>query len=288
MRTRQEQASGAGAGGGLYELVTASRWILLAVFLACALAGYLLSGLMKRAYRADAVVVPVQAANQGLMSGLTGLLGSSALAGLGLAPSADKNEAKETLRSRVLLRQYIDEHGLLRQLCATDAIDCKPGATKPELDAERQMDDAIKLFRDDLLSVDEDTLTGVIHVSVTWYDRVAAAQWCNGLIDLTNQVMQSKTRAVAASRIKFLRQEYLQADTVNLQTSISALLQTELSRAADASSRPEYALRIVDPAAAPDDRYPVRPRKAVIGAASGIFGAIVALVVLRVRRRRTG
>ena len=275
-------------GGGLYQLVTASRRLLLIVFVVCAAAGYLLSGLMRSAYRADAVVVPVQAGTQGLMSGLSGLLGSSALAGLGLAPSADKNESKETLQSRSLIRQFITERNLLPQLCKSEAIGCDTKAPVTGLAAERQMDDAIKLFRDDLLSVDEDTLSGVIHVSVVWYDRVLAAEWCNGLIVLTNRLMQSKARDTAARRIDFLRLEYQSADTVNLQASISNLLQTELSRAVDAGTRPEYALRIVDPASVPDDRHPVRPRKAVIGAISGVLGALLALAVVGVRKRRAG
>jgi hypothetical protein len=273
-------------GSGLYALITASRRLLLIVFVVCAAAGYLLSGLMRRAYRGEAVVVPVQSAPQGLMSGLSGLLGSSAMQGLGMAPAADKNETLETLRSRALVRQFIGERNLLPQLCASKAIDCDDAAPAGGIAAERQMHDAIKLFRDDLLSVDEDQLTGVIHVSVVWYDRILAAQWCNGLIELTNRHMQSKARELAASRIGFLNQAYQRADTVNLQGSVSTLLQAELSRAADASTRPEYALRVVDPASAPDDRRPVRPRKAVIGAASGVLGALLALAVVGVRKRR--
>ena len=251
MTTAESTVASRRGGGGLYELVTTSRWRLLTAFLVCAAAGYLLSGLMRRAYRAEAVVFPVQPASQGLMSGLSGLLGSSALSGLGMAPSADKNETKETLQSHALLRQFINEHNLLPQLCKSKAIDCDAKAPTAGLAAERQMDDAVKLFRNDLLSVDEDSLSGVIHVSVVWYDRVVAAQWCNGLIELTNRLMQDKARTLAARRIDFLRQEYQKADTVNLQASISTLLQTDLSRAADASTRPEYALRVVDPRASP-------------------------------------
>ena len=285
--TETEATVHSGPGGsGLYELITTSRWQLLTVFVVCAAAGYLLAGLMRRAYRAEAVVIPVQSAPQGLMSGLTGLLGSSALQGLGMAPSADKNETLETLRSRALARQFIGERNLLPQLCASKAIDCDDAAPAGGLAAERQMHEAVKLFRDDLLSVDEDQLTGVIHVSVVWYDRVLAAQWCNGLIELTNRHMQGRARELAASRIGFLNQAYQRADTVNLQASVSTLLQTELSRAADASTRPEYALRVVDPASPPDDRRPVRPRKAVIGAASGILGALLALAYIGVRKRR--
>jgi uncharacterized protein involved in exopolysaccharide biosynthesis len=288
MTAADTAARGRSGGSGLYELVTTSRRLLLIVFVVCAAAGYLLSGLMRRAYRAEALVVPVQAAPQGIMSGLSGILGSGALAGLGLAPSADKNEAKEILHSRALLRQFITERNLLPQLCEAKAIGCSATTPATGLALERQMNDAVQLFRSGLLGIEEDTLSGVIKVSVVWYDRNQAAQWSNGLIELTNRVMQSKARDMTARRVGYLRQEYQRADTVNLATSISALLQTDLSRAVDANTRPEYALRVVDPASPPDDRHPVRPRKAVIGVASGVLGAFLALIIVGVRRRRPG
>jgi uncharacterized protein involved in exopolysaccharide biosynthesis len=272
--------------GGLFDLITWSRGILVVAFLVCGIAGYLLSGLMRTAYRAEAVTVPVQSANQGLMSGISGLVGSAALAGFGLSPAADKNEAKEILRSRALIRQFIEERNLLPLLCQAQAIGCDPAHPATGAAAVMQMNDAIKVFRDNAVSVDEDTVTGIIRVSLVWYDREQAADWCNTLIALTNRRMQDSARDLAAKRIRYLRQEYERADIVNVQSAISSLLQSEFSRAADASTRPEFALRVIDPATVPDVRYPVRPRKAVIGAASGVFGALLALLVVGVRSRR--
>jgi len=275
-------------GDGLFALIIASRRLLMIVFLACGLAGYLLSALMHRAYRAEALVVPVQSSTQGLIGGLSGLLGSTALAGLGLAPSADKNEALETLQSRVLIRQFITEQKLIPILCKSDAIDCDSPADSPALTAERQMDDAIDLFINHMLGVNEDTVSGAIHVTLIWYDRVQAAEWCNGLIALTNRRMQESAHDLAYRRIDFLKAAYARTDVVTAQAAIATLLQTELSRALDASTRPEYALRVVDPPTPPDDRYPARPRKVVLGAAAGVLGAMLALLYGYWRRRRPG
>jgi uncharacterized protein involved in exopolysaccharide biosynthesis len=274
--------------GGLFALIVQSRRVLLVAFFACGVAGYLLSFLMHRAYRAEALVVPVQSQNQGLISGLSGLLGSTALSGLGLAPAADKNEALETLQSRVLARQFIDEHKLMPILCKTEAIDCDKPADSPALTAERQMDDAIDLFVNDLIGVNEDTVSGAIHVSLIWYDRVQAAEWCGGLIALTNRRMQESAQDLTNRRIAFLKAAYARTDVVTAQTAIATLLQTEVSRALDASTRPEFALRVVDPPTPPDDRYPARPRKALLGAAAGVLGALLALLYCYWRNRRPG
>ena len=272
---------------GLFGLLLANRWRMLAAFLVCGVATYFLSLLMHRAYRAEALVVPVQSENNSLTGGLTSLIGATALGSLGFAPTADKNEALETLQSRVLVRQFIVERKLLPIICQAKAIDCDSAADTPELTAERQMNDAIKLFLDDLLGVNEDTISGAIHVSLVWYDRVLAADWCNGLIALTNRRMQESARDLTAKRIEFLKAAYARTEVVTAQTAISTLLQTELSRALDASTRPEYALRVVDPASPPDDRAPARPRKAILAAVAGALGALLALMYGAWRRRRS-
>ena len=286
MRAAGSDVEGEADRSGLFELVFSARRVLVIAFVVCGITGYLFSGLMRRAYRAAATVASVQSVNPGLAGGPSGLLGSLALTSLGLAPTADKNEAKEILHSRAVIQQFITERNLLPVLCKSGALDCDSAGSDGALAAERQMNDAVDLFRDNLLAVKEDTLSGMIYVSVVWYDRVLAADWCNGLIELTNRRMQGKARDLAAQRVKFLREEYERAEIVSVQSAVSSLLQAELSRAMDASTKPEYALRVVDRATVPDDRYPVRPRKAVIGAASGVFGALLTLAVAAMRRRR--
>jgi len=271
---------------GLFGLLLDCRWLMLTCFLALGLATYLLSYLMHKAYRAEALVVPVQNDNSSLSGGLGSLVAATAFTTLGLAPGADKNEALETLQSRVLARQFIVERNLLPILCKSDAIDCDSPADTPTLTAERQMNDAIKLFTDDLLGVNEDTVSGAIHVTLVWYDRALAADWCNGLIALTNRRMQESAHDLTSKRIEFLKAAYARTDVVTAQAAITTLLQTELSRALDASTRPEFALRVVDPATPPDDRKPARPRKAVLGAIGGVLGALLALAYGGWRRRR--
>ena len=271
---------------GLFDSIVASRLAMFIAFIVVAPIAYFAAGRMTRAYKAEALILPVESSAVGLAGGLSSLVGASALAGLGLSPSVNKNEAIETLRSHALLRQFIEERHLLPLLCRSEAIDCRTQRGDSSLILEREENDAVKLFRDDLLSVSEDTLSGVIHVSVTWYDRTLAADWCNGIIAMTNRRMQDKARDVAARRVQFLRHEYDRAEIVSLRASISTMMQSELGREMDAGTRPDYALRILDPAGVPDDRRPVRPRRAVIGAVSGVVAALLILGWTSLRRRR--
>jgi hypothetical protein len=289
MSGQNTRAHNAARSAGLVDIIWRDKWMLLAVFLFCGLSAYFLSGFMRRAYRAEALIIPTQSGNTGLLGGLSNLVGSSSLSGLGLAQDVNKNEALGTLTSHTLLEEFIKRRGIIAVLCRERAFVCYDETQGGSLAAERNMNSAVKLFQSDLLAVNEDQITGVIRVSIVWFDRQVASEWCNGLIALTNDRVQQKVRALADRRIAFLRQEYEKAAVVPVQTAISSLLQVELSKEMDAGTRPDYAFRIIDVASTPDDRYPVRPRRAVIGAAAACFGSLVALAVLaflRVRRAR--
>jgi LPS O-antigen subunit length determinant protein (WzzB/FepE family) len=289
MSGHNTQAHNSGADEGLVGLIWRRKWKLLAVFLLCGLSAYFLSGLMRRAYRAETLIFPAQSGNSGLLGGISSLVGSSAISGLGMAQDVNKNEAMGTLTSRALIREFIKQRGIVPVLCRERAVVCYDETHGGSLAAERNMNSAVKLFQSDLLTVSEDQVTGVIRVSVVWFDRQVAADWCNGLVALTNDRVQQKNQSMAERRIAYLRQEYEKATIVPVQTAIGSLLQLELSKEMDADSRPDYAFHIIDSASAPDDRFPVRPRRAVIGVAAGCFGSLVALAVfgfLRARKAR--
>jgi LPS O-antigen subunit length determinant protein (WzzB/FepE family) len=286
MSAYHEQSQNSAGGETLIGLIWRGKWILLAVFLVCGLSAYFLSGLMRRAYRAETLIFPAQSGNSGLLSGISSLVGSSALSSLGMAQDVNKNEAMGTLTSHALIQEFIKQRGIVSVLCRERAITCYDEARGGSLAVERNMNSAVKLFQSNLLAVNEDQITGIIRVSVIWFDRQIATDWCNGLIALTNDRVQQRTRSMAERRIAYLHQAYERATIVPVQTASASLLQMELSKEMDASSRPDYAFHIIDAASTPDDRYPARPRRAVIGAAAGCFGFLVALAVLAYLRAR--
>jgi LPS O-antigen subunit length determinant protein (WzzB/FepE family) len=286
MSLTNAHAQDSAGGESLMSLIWRFRWKLLLVFLVCGLSAWLLSWLMRPAYRAEALIYPAQSGNGGLLSGLSSLVGASALTSFGMAQEVNKNEALGTLTSHELIQDFIKQRGIVSVLCREHAIKCYDETRGGSLAAERNMNSAVALFQSDLLTANEDQITGIIRVSVVWFDRQTATDWCNGLIALTNDRMQQKARSMAERRIAYLRQEYEKATIVPVQTSIATLWQGELSKEMDAGSRPDYAFHIIDPASTPDDRIPVRPRRAVIGAAAGCFGFLVALAVFAFQRTR--
>lgn len=262
------------------------RWQLIVAFLVLGLLGYAGSWLMRPAYRAEALVMPAQSQTTGLLSSLSALAGTSGLLGFGLANDADKNEAMATIRSRVVLATFVVQEGLVAKFCSEKVIICAKKSIDAALSDERDLDESIRLIRDDLLSVGEDAATGIIHVSITWFNREEAAKWCNALIALTNSTMVARARGLAIDRVAHLTEELSKASLVSMQAAIGTLLQAELSKELDAGTRVEFALRFVDPASIPDDRYPVRPRRALIAVLAGSLGAAMWLAYCAFRARR--
>jgi hypothetical protein len=249
--------------------------------------GYLVAALlMRQAYRAEAVVMPREVSPSGMLAGLVGGALPDALGGLLKDQGVDKNVPLQTIGSAELLRRFLTEHDVIRVLCAAKAIDCNDAPHDPALNEDRTMHAAVKLFQDHILSVDENQLSGVVHLSVIWYDRRLAAEWCNQLIDMTNQSIQKYAADAASTRVKYLNREYGNTPLVPLQTAIGTLLTSELTKQVDAATRPDFAWRVIDRAYPPDDRRPARPLKWVIATVAGLLGMLMLLGVLAWRSVR--
>ncbi len=268
----------------LMTLITANRVKLAIALLAFGTAGYVIAAVfMRPAYRAEALVMPRQSAPSGMLAGLVG----QALPDIGLQrdQGVDKNVPLQTIASHGLLQTFIRDYAVIPALCSAHAISCADTRGSPALNQERMMNSAIKLFQEHILSVDENQLTGVVHVSVIWYDRKLAAEWCNELIDLTNHDIQTYAENTASVRVKYLKQEAADTPLVPLQAAIGTILQTELTKQVDAATRSDYAWQVLDRAYPPDDRRPARPLKAVIAAVAGIAGSLLLLAILAWRFR---
>jgi uncharacterized protein involved in exopolysaccharide biosynthesis len=268
-------------------VLKANRGKLALTFLGCGLAAFLVAAfLMRPAYRAEAMVMPRNVSPSGVLAGLVG----GALPDFLKDQGVDKNVPLQTIVSRALLENFLREYSVIRVLCAANAITCDDVPENPALNQERTMHSAVRLFQEHMLSVDENQITNVVHISVIWYDRKLAADWCNELIDMTNRSVQKYAADAASTRVRYLKQEYGNTTVVPLQTAIGTILETELTKQVDAATRPDFAWRVLDRAFPPDDRRPARPLKWLIATAAALMGALLLLAVLawRSSRQRSG
>ena len=104
------------------------------------------------------------------------------------------------------------------------------------------------------LGVDEDKVTRVVRVSITWIDRAEAAKWVNEYVAMANQDIQHRELETTMRRLDFLKNSLVQAESVELRDAISRLMETQLKTEMVVSSKPDYAFRVVDPGLIPDKK----------------------------------
>jgi uncharacterized protein involved in exopolysaccharide biosynthesis len=234
------------------------------------------SYLMRPAYRAEVVVMP--AGGEGRESMLSDIAnqagGLAALAGLDTA-NPQKIEFLETLRSSGLARKFVQEQGLVRVLCDARVAWCESGA---ESSAESNGNAALREFKRHILSVSEDKRTSVVRLSITWFDRKQAALWANEYVALANRELQRRAIAEPHQRIVFLERAAAATAVEGARSAIYRLMESQLKSEMFASTRPDYAFRVIDSAVPPDRKDKVRPLRAVIG----LIGAVAALALVYV------
>jgi uncharacterized protein involved in exopolysaccharide biosynthesis len=270
----------------LWDILWSQRWLVIGVTAFVAIVSIIVALLLTPIYRADATLAPVKAADT---SGLAGQLGGLAsLAGIRLGPATEDTNALAVLKSRAFAEAFIKDRNLMPVLYA-DAWDAEHQRWKDrDPDDEPTMYDALETFREDILSVQQDVVTGLVTVSIEWTDPQQAADWVNDLVKRINLQMRTRDLNEAEKNLVYLRQQYEQSDVVELRTAISHLIETELQTAMLARAREEYAFTVIDPAIVPGKRS--RPHRSLIvvvsTAAGGMLAVMIALLVHTLRRQR--
>lgn len=240
-------------------------------------------------YRAEALIRVADDASGSLAGALGGELGALAsIAGVDLGGSRDRREEfLAILESKSLLREFIASEELLPQLFP-DQWDPSNEAWRPSRwrDSPPPMEDAIKLFKHEILLVSQDRQTGLITVRVDWKDPAIAVQWLEDLIERVNEKARQSMIKEARHSIEFLNAELTKNPAIELRDSMNRLIEANLKRIVAAESQKQFALRIIDPAFEPDSRRQVRPKPVLEAALGAILGALTGFFVSAWRNRQ--
>lgn len=213
----------------------------------------------------------------GLSSMMSQYKGLASLAGLSMPEDQQKEESIALLKSTLITEAFIRQGNLLPVI-----YDNRWNAASKQWrqgDRVPTLWEGSQYFRKKLSSVTEDAKTGLIEVDVTWSDPVTAANWANGLVQLTNQYAQQKAVNMAKRHIAFLNQKAEQTPYVEEREGIFMIMQDQLTNEMIAEGTDEYALKVIDPAFPPEKADFPRP---VLWTALALFAglAIGCLVVL--------
>lgn len=263
------------------------RWRLLLV---AAVVGGLLAFLASYAfapiYRVRTVLAPAEARE--LPGGLNAVLGQvgglASLAGLDFGGEKKVQEAIEILTSRNFTQQFIAENGLLPRLYKrrwdSERQAWRAGAEVPtEWQGYDRFDRKVR-------RVFQDRRSGFVTLEIDWTDSVEGAKWANRLVASLNLGMRQRAIRSADESIKYLESEYGRTQSIDVREAISKLVQQQMNSRMLASTRAEFAFRVLDPALPIDDDEFVRPNRPLFAAGGAVAGLIGAFALVQLRHRR--
>jgi uncharacterized protein involved in exopolysaccharide biosynthesis len=259
------------------------RWRLIAVItVVCTALTAAAAFLMTPVYEARVVLAPAKEEGTSALDKLAGSFGGFAeLAGVDLGGgSSSKDEAVALLQSKLLTTQFIKDENLLPVLFARQ-WDAESGAWK-ETDSDEipSLDDAFKLWDEDVRKVETSTTSELITLTIEWKDRELAARWAGELVRRANELMRARAIADAGSSISFLKSELEKTNVLEVRQAIYSLAESHFKTMALAKAREEYYFRVIDPPVAPDRDDYVSPKRALMIAAAVIGGAMLGLMVV--------
>jgi uncharacterized protein involved in exopolysaccharide biosynthesis len=274
-----------------FVLLWRAKWSIFAIVLVFAAAAGAVAFMSPKQYEAT---ITLAAANNspggGQMGNLGGMAsqfgGLAALAGISVGGDSSKSESIAVLQSERLTETYIRQNQLLPVLfhknwdAGRKAWNIQDPLKIPTLwKANREFDKSIR-------KVTVNAKTGIVTLTMTWEDPVLAANWANGMVQLTNEFLLEKAIREAEHNIDYLNTSAGKSNVVEERQAIYSILKTEINRAMLARGSNEYAFKILDPAVTPE--MASSPRKMLWTLAGAAFGLLAALLWVFARASSAG
>lgn len=269
-----------------------NRRSLLVATLVLAVLGAIAGLMQQTIYRATVVfaLVPPPFATRSSLGSLEGSLSSlGGLAG-GLAGGLGGREGIATeptvnlgvLKSTDLARQFLQNNHLTERMARAShewLFGGIGGKTPP-------LEDGVKYFREDVVTVTPSTSPGVFQLEVEWPNPREAAAWANSLVAFGNARLSSQEAASSERRLTFLLGQLQTEHIVQVQDVLGELIAEEEKNLAVTTNADAYAFRVIDPAFVP--LHKAKPHRTLIVLLAALTGLILSSLFVLARASARG
>ncbi len=285
----------------LWNVLWNGKWLIIAITTVFAIGSVAYALWLPDIYRTEVLLSPASdegSAGGGLAAGLSQLGGLAGLAGIDLGSStsvSQKDRALAIMQSRFFIKDFFDRHQLVVPFMGS-----KPGAVTGTVEIDpklydvanqrwvREMsppktatpsDEEVYEAFSMLLEVTEDDLTGLIRISLEWYDPIQIKTWMEWLVDDLNSYMREDDLLESQNSINYLTEQLQKTSLVDMRNVFFNLIEQQTQKVMLADVREEYAFEILDPAVVPEKKSaPSRALICILGTLLG--GMLVVLFVL--------
>jgi uncharacterized protein involved in exopolysaccharide biosynthesis len=265
----------------IFDVLWRERWVIMSITFAVAVVVAAIALLQDNKYEATTTISPVsENSASGKLGGMASQFGGlAALAGLSVGGDSNRAESIAFLQSQSLTERYIAENDLLPILFA-DKWD--PVAKKWKVADDPQQPTLWKgnqMFKK-IRKVNDDKKTGMVTLTINWTDPALSAQWANGLVKMANDVLRSKAVHESDQHIEYLSAEATKTDVAPVRSAIYSILESEIKNNMLAKGPGDYALKVIDPALAPERKTsPMRSLWVLVGAFGGFLFSLVVVFI---------
>lgn len=259
-----------------------ARWLILSLAVASILIAVVAVLVTPKTYTASTVLSPVTNTPGGggfgrVDSLLSQFGGLASLAGFSGLNDTSRSESLAVLQSEALTEAYVQKNDLLPILYARKWDAQRKQWTERNPRKVPTLWKANEDFTNKIRQLNIDSKTGLVTLRITWKDPQVAADWANGLVKMTNEYLRDKAIRESQRNIAYLNDQATKTDVVGVKQAIFTILQNEINKEMLARGSEEYALKVLDPAFAPEKPSSPKP---VLWVSLALFGSLLLSLVL--------
>lgn len=213
----------------------------------------IVSLIMTKVYESKAVLIPVEAEQQG--GGMMNMGGMGAVAaqfGIAMPQSSNVAEIVSLLKSDILMQKILEKHNLYNVLF-------KPKELRGMNENEKTWK-GIRLLKESILKVTENKKESIITVSAQYKDPVIAEKIASATIKELTERMTGEAKRVADANRVYLESQVNAAADPYIRTNIYGLIARQIQTAMLAEAKENYAFKVLDPPRVPYKK--IKPKRA--------------------------
>ena len=247
-------------------------------------------------YRSEVLLAPSADPERGNTGGggLGQLTGLANLAGVNIGSGttvSSKDRALAIMRSRFFIKDFFDNHDLVVPFMGS-----KPGESTGSVEIDPELYDEVnqEWVREnlapgesipsdeevyerfsELLQFDEDIQSGLITVSIEWYDPNQIKNWLDWLIDDLNSYLRADALLESQRAVDYLTDQLQKTSLVEMRSIFVNLIETQTQKVMLADIREDYSFEILDPAFVSENQF--SPSRMIIVIVATVTGGMLSI-----------
>jgi len=286
----------------LWNILWQGKWIIIAITVVFAIGSVIYALSLPDIYRTEVLLSPVDEGRSGGNAAMLGQLGGLAsLAGIdigGSSGTSQKVRAIATLQSRAFIAQFFENHDLVvpfmasRPAGSSGVVEIDPELYDEssqqwvrEVDPPRQPRPSnLEIYEafSEILTVNDNAQTGLVTVSLEWYDPAQIKEWLDLLISDLNTHMRRQDVAEARRAINYLEEQLGRTQLVEMRNVFYNLIEQQMQTIMLADAREGYVFQIIDPPVVAEDKS--APNRPLICIFITILGLILSIAFVLIKQ----